>query len=95
MTRKIVANGLGSLGIVCSLAFWMWYFVFANLSFHQREAWMRHDLGVSNLWPALWVAGLLLPIVAAVVGSRRWFFAAILPVVSCAAAIVFVSRVHP
>ncbi len=94
MTRKLIANGLGWLGIACSLAFWVWICVFAKLPFHQRGAWMRLDLGVSNVWPTLWIVAVLLSFFAAVLGSRRWFFAAILPIISCAAAVILLSRAH-
>ena len=95
MSRRLIANTIGWLGIVCSLAFWGWIAIFAHLPMHQRGAWMRFDLGVSNVWPALWIAGFLLPLVAAAIGSRRWIFAAALPIVSCTAAVMVLSRIHP
>jgi hypothetical protein len=95
MIRRIIANGIGWLGIACSLAFWVWMGIFPHLPFRQRSAWMRLDPGVSVVWPALWLAGFFLPIVAAFIGSKRWIFAVILPVVSCAAAVMVLSRIHP
>jgi hypothetical protein len=95
MNRRLIANIIGWLGILCSLAFWVWIPIFAHLPMHQRGAWMRLGLGVSNVWPALWLAGFLLPLVAAAIGSRRWIFAAALPVISCAAAVLVLSRIHP
>jgi hypothetical protein len=56
---------------------------------------MRLDLGVSNLWPALWLAGFLLPFVAAAIGSKRWILAAVVPAISCAAAVNNLSSIHP
>jgi hypothetical protein len=94
MTRKSIANLVGCLGIACSLAFWIWDAILLHLSFHQREVWMRLDLGTSNLWPALWLAGFLLALVATAIGSRRWILAAVLPVLSCAAAVILLSRIH-
>lgn len=94
MSRRLIANIIGWLGILCSLAFWGWILIFSHLPVHQRGAWMRFDLGVSNVWPALWVAGFLLPMLAAVIGSKRWIFAAAVPVISCAAAVMILSRIH-
>ncbi len=94
MSRRLIANLIGWLGIICSLAFWVWVWILPHLSLHQREVWMRFDLGVSNVWPALWLAGFLLPFASAIIGSRRWIFAAIVPVVSCAAAVICLSRIH-
>jgi hypothetical protein len=95
MNRRLIANITGWLGILCSLAYWAWVAVFPHLSAQQRTSWMRLDLGVSNVWPALWLAGFFLAIVSALIGSRRWIFAAIVPVLSCAAAVMFLSKVHP
>ncbi|MGB7264450.1 MAG: hypothetical protein WBC92_02995 [Terracidiphilus sp.] len=94
MNRRLIANLIGWLGIACSLAFWVWDAICVNLPFHLRGTWMRLDLGVSNVWPALWLAGLLLFLVAAVLGSKRWVFATIVPIASCAAAIIYSSRAH-
>jgi hypothetical protein len=95
MNRKLIANLIGWLGIICSLAFWVWFLILPHLSFHQRGVWMRLDLGVSDVWPALWMAGFFLPIISAIIGSRRWIFAVVVPVLSCAAAVVVLSKVHP
>ncbi len=94
MTRRLIANFIGWLAIICSLAFWVWDLILPHLSFHQREAWMRYDLGVSSLWPALWLAGFLLAVVAALIGSRRWIFAAAVAVVSCLAAVIHLASAH-
>jgi len=95
MNRKLIANIIGWAGIACSLAFWAWLGVFAKLSFHQRGDWMNLELGVSNVWPVLWLAGLLLLLIAALIGSKKWVFAAFVPVVSCAAAMLFFSKFQP
>jgi len=95
MNRKLVANAIGCFGIACSLAYWVWLCIFAALPLNRREYWMKLDLGVSYIWPALWAAGLLLPLIAAAIGARRWVLAAIVPIVSCAAAIILLSHVHP
>jgi hypothetical protein len=93
MNHKRIANGIGWLGVACSLAFWVWVPIYAVLPFHQRGDWMKLGLGESNIWPALWLTGFLLSFVAAIVGSRKWAFAAFVPVISCAAAIAFLSMV--
>lgn len=95
MNRRSIANIFGWLGIVCSLAYWGWAWIFVHLPFHQRGAWMRFDLGVSNLWPALWLAGFLLSFVAAAIGSKRWILAAAVPAISCAVAVIHLSSIHP
>jgi len=95
MTRRLMANLTGWLGIICSLAFWVWLCIVTHLPFHQRSAWMRFDLGVSSVWPALWLAGFFLAFLSAMIGSRRWLFAAIVPVLSCGAAVILLSKVHP
>ncbi len=87
MTRRRIANGISWLGIACSLAFWAWIGIFPHLPFHQRGAWMRLSLGVSDVWPGFWLMGIVLPLAATVLGSWRWMFAALVPIVSCAAAI--------
>lgn len=56
---------------------------------------MNLELGVSNVWPVLWLAGLLLLLIAALIGSKKWVFAAFVPVVSCAAAMLFFSKFQP
>jgi len=95
MNRRLVANITGWLGLLCSLTYWAWLAILPHLPLHQRTQWMRFDLGVSNLWPALWLAGFFLALLSALVGSKRWIFAAIVPVVSCAAAVMVLSKVHP
>lgn len=94
MNRRLISNALGWLGLACSLAFWVWIGIFARLSFAQHGNWQRFEFGVSNLWPALWLAGLLLLLVAAVLGSKKWVLAAFVPVISCAAAIIYYSKFH-
>jgi energy-converting hydrogenase Eha subunit A len=94
MNRRLIANIIGWLAIACSTAFWVWEFILPHLPFQQREVGMRYDLGVSTLWPALWLAGFLLAFVAAVIGSKRWIFAAIVPIVSCLAAIIHLTGAH-
>jgi hypothetical protein len=88
MNRRTTAIIIGCLGIACSLSFWAWVAIFAMLPFRQRGAWLSFGLGVSPLWPALWVLGLLLPLVAALISSKRWILAAVVPIISCAAAVL-------
>jgi len=95
MNRRLIANITGWVAIFCSVAFWAWMEIFPHLSPRQRGVWMRLDPGVSNVWPALWLAGLFLVVLSAMVGSRRWFFAAIVPVLSCAAAVIVITKAHP
>jgi hypothetical protein len=94
MNRKTIAIIVGCLGIVCSLSFWAWAVIYAMLSFHQRGALLSLSLGKSNLWPVLWALGFLLPLVAAFLWSKRWIYAAILPIVSCAAAVLLAARIQ-
>ena len=77
---------IGCLSIACSLGLWVLVCIGRVIGHFP----MHPDLSF-NGWMLIWAAGLLLALVAAILGSRRWAFAAILPIVSFFAAIVIVN----
>ena len=83
MIRKLISNSIGCLSIACSLGFWILVGVGRMIGHFP----VLFDLPF-NEWVLIWAAGLLLALAAAALGSRRWAFAAILPVISFIAAFV-------
>lgn len=83
MKTKAISNVLGMLGVFSCLIFWLLLAFKANLdriSFGSRLPWFS--------WFVLWGVGLVLLLIAGALGSKRWFIAALLPVVSSLVAIV-------
>jgi hypothetical protein len=80
--RPIISNGIGVLGVGCSLLFWSLisfrvdisrYALFSRLPFY--------------FWFEIWAISAFLLVIAGVLGSKRWLAAIALPVVSCAVAL--------
>jgi hypothetical protein len=96
MGRRTIANGIGCLSVACSLAFWAWAALLFFTPLNRSEAWLSLGVGTgaSYFWLTMWIAGLLLAIIAAVLGSRWWISAAILAVASFAAVIVTFSTIQ-
>ena len=77
MWRSTLANVVGCAGIACSFSFWIEVCV-TKLVGHT-PLWI--NMGVIG-WGLGLVLGIVLALTAAALGSRRWAFAAALPVVS-------------
>jgi hypothetical protein len=73
MTRKVVANFIGWISVLCSVAFWVLLALLAVIGSPKA------DLAFGQ-WALVWGVALVLAIVAAAIGSRRWALAALLPV---------------
>ena len=76
MKKKLLSNILGYTSLVCSLSCWVWL-GYSAIAHVPQEI----DLSL-NSWAVIWVIGLILALVAALLGSKRWFWAAILPVLT-------------
>jgi hypothetical protein len=50
--------------------------------------------GAEYLWLTLWISGLLLGLISAAMGSRRWVLAAILALASLAVAALIISGIE-
>ncbi len=85
-SRRTISKLIGCLSLVCSLGFWVLVCVGQVMGHFP----VLPDLPFSG-WVLIWTAGLLLALIAAALGSRRWAFAALLPVISLFAAIVIVN----
>lgn len=85
MNRRLISNSIGCLSIACSLGLWVLVCIGRVIGHFP----LLPDLPF-NGWVLIWAAGLLLALAAAALGSRRWAFAAILPVISFIAAFVIV-----
>lgn len=91
--RKAMANALGWLSIILSLTFWL-LLCFGGAKDHfAREHFMQGMKALFHVWEPAWLLGLLLAITAAIVGSRRWAFATLLPAVSFLASVVVLASV--
>jgi hypothetical protein len=96
MIQRKIANALGYASIFCSLAFWIWIALFLFTPLNRSDAWLELGAGSDAfvLWTTMWIAGLLLALIAAVVGSRRWAFVSVLPLLSFALAALVASTIE-
>jgi hypothetical protein len=94
MNRRAIATGIGYLSLACSLAFWVWLGLFLFTPLNHSDAWLHVGVGVPVLWPMLWIAGALLGLIAAALGSRGWLLAVILALASFAAAALMTSTIQ-
>lgn len=96
MNRKAISNGAGCLSIACSLAFWTWAALFLFTPLNRSQAWLSLGTATGSpyVWLSLWIVGLVLAVLAAVLGSRKWIAAAVLALASFAAAAWLVSTMQ-
>jgi hypothetical protein len=80
--RTSVANMLGSIGLASSLGLWPLLFGFGRLVHFEREPAMQLLDAFFLLWVWIWPAGFVLTAVAAILGSKRWWFAVLAPIFS-------------
>jgi len=86
---KSAANGFGIASLVCSLSFW----VLLGLSYIPG---FPKSLDLSfNYWVAIWFAAIILALIAAARGNRRWAWAALLPLATFFFLIIFVNLREP
>jgi hypothetical protein len=88
--RTAIANVIGCIGIACSFAFWIEACVSKVVG--HTPVWL--DMGLDG-WVWGWALGIVLALTAAVLGPRRWAFAALLPIVSFLVFIVLVGLSPP
>ena len=86
MSRGILGNLIGCLSISCSLLFWV-LLVCERFIGHFP---LLPDLNF-NGWVVIWAFGLLFALVATALGSKRWLFAAMLPVITFFSTIAIVN----
>ncbi|MDR3715183.1 MAG: hypothetical protein P4L51_20405, partial [Puia sp.] len=67
MKRVALANIFGCLSVACSAMIWM----LLGLRMTIRHFFQGIDLSISG-WMLVWGFGLLLALIAARLGSRRW-----------------------
>jgi len=91
-----LSRGMGCLSVACSLAFWIWATLFLFTPLNRSDVWLQVGVGAGAglLWLTLWALGLLLGVLAASWGSRRWAWAAVLAVASYLAAVGAMSTVE-
>lgn len=77
ISRRAIGNTIGILSLTCSLAFWVLFFVGRIIGHYPAGLDMPF-----NCWALAWALGFLFALTAALLGSRWWAFASILPVVS-------------
>jgi hypothetical protein len=96
MDRRKIANGIGCLSVICSLAFWVWAGLFIFTPLNRSDAWLNVGVGAGALylWPTLWILGLLLALIAAALRPRGWGLAAILAIASFTAAVFLTSHIQ-
>jgi len=87
--RKATATIFGTASLVCSLSFWPVLVLSYILGFPKYL-----DLPL-NSWAAIWALAVILALVAAALGSRRWMIAALIPVVTFFLMIVFINLREP
>jgi len=86
---KIAANLCGIGSLACSLSFWL------VLALRFVPAFPKSiDLSFSY-WVAIWLIAVILALIAATLGSRRWALAALLPAVTLFLAIVLINLGEP
>lgn len=91
--RKQIASVIGSVGLFCSLVFWL-LLCMGNATGHfDRERLMKGLDALFLVWVWIWPVSLLLALVAAGMGSRRWYFATLLPVFSFLISVSILSSV--
>jgi hypothetical protein len=91
--RKALANALGWLSMTLSLAFWL-LLCFGGAKGHfAREHFMQGMKMLFYVWEPIWVLGFLLAMTAAIIGSRRWAFATLLPAASFLVSVVVLASV--
>ena len=88
MTRKFLANSLGWMSILGSLT------VAIEFALNAMPGFSRFDLSLNALG-FIWLVAFLFSIAAAVLGSRSWAFAALLPVLMIILAVVVVYLNEP
>jgi len=88
ITHQTSGNMIGIGSLICSLAFWA-FVAIGQLMGHFPAGFDMPFKG----WLLVWAMGVLLAIIAAVLGSRWWAVAVILPIASCIVAIHVVRSV--
>jgi len=87
--RKTIATIFGTASLVCSLSFWP-VLVLSYITRFPKYL----DLPF-NSWAAIWALAVILALVAAALGSRRWVIAALIPLVTFLMIIVFINLREP
>ena len=87
MNRYSSAKIIGFVAILCSLTFWVEVAVTTIIG--HTPFWL--DVGFKG-WFVGWALGVLLALLAAWLGSRRWAFVILLPVISFFVAVTNISK---
>jgi len=84
--KSKLANTFGYVSVLCSVSFWVLLVLDRIPGFPMKGI----DLS-ANYWAAIWGVAVLLALVAAAIGSRRWAWAALIPIANIALLIVLVN----
>jgi hypothetical protein len=93
INRRTIANTVGCLSLILSLAFWLLLCLGSAKSHFARERFMQGLMPLFHVWEPVWALGPVLALAATVAGSKRWMFATLLPVVSFAISAVILASV--
>jgi hypothetical protein len=91
--RKTIANVIGCVSLVLSLGFWLLLCYGSAREHFAREHFMQGMKILFHVWEPVWVLGFVLSLAAAVVGSRRWLLATLLPIISFLVSVVVLASV--
>jgi hypothetical protein len=80
--RRKIANWIGSLSLVLSLAFWLLLFLGSARRPTDREFFMKGLDALFYICLPIWSFSALLAVASGVLGSRRWLFATLAPFLS-------------
>jgi len=89
--KNAIGNLVGVLSLLGSVSFWILLGMSTFLNLHKV------DLAVTQ-WAAIWISAIALALFAARIGSKRWAYAALLPVINFLFAILVINLMewhHP
>jgi hypothetical protein len=80
MKHSKTANIIGSIGVACSLPFWIWFLGAIIIPLDRRPNWFNAILGHFSIMGGFLLLGLVLTLLAVRLGSRWWLVGILLPV---------------
>jgi hypothetical protein len=83
-TKSAIGNLVGSLSVLGSISFWILFVLRTFLGLHKIDPTIGQ-------FAAIWIGAVVLALLASLIGSKRWAYAALLPLVNFLFAILVIN----